>query len=60
MWNPNGRELFYRNVDKMMAVDVTTQPSLLAGKPRMLFEGRLPLLALSSATTMFRRTASAS
>jgi len=24
----------------MMAVDVTTQPSFAAGKPRMLFEGR--------------------
>jgi hypothetical protein len=40
VWNPNGRELFYRNGDKMMAVDVTTQPSFSAGKPRMLFEGR--------------------
>ncbi len=40
VWNPNGRELFYRNGDKMMAVDVTTQPSFTAGKPKMLFEGR--------------------
>ena len=40
VWNPNGRELFYRSGDKMMAVDVTTQPSFAAGKPRMLFEGR--------------------
>jgi Tol biopolymer transport system component len=39
-WNPNGRELFYRSGDKMMAVDVATQPSFTAGKPRMLFEGR--------------------
>ena len=38
-WNPNGRELFYRSGDKMMAVDITTQPSFSAGKPRMLFEG---------------------
>jgi len=39
VWNPNGQELFYRNGNKMMAVDVTTQPSFSGGKPRMLFEG---------------------
>ncbi|MFY9530722.1 MAG: protein kinase [Candidatus Acidiferrales bacterium] len=39
-WNPNGRELFYRSGDKMMAVEIATQPSFAAGKPRMLFEGR--------------------
>jgi dipeptidyl aminopeptidase/acylaminoacyl peptidase len=39
VWNRNGRELFYRNGDKMMAVDIATQPSFAAGKPRMLFEG---------------------
>ena len=39
VWNPNGRELFYRSGDKMMAVDIATQPGLTAGKPRMLFEG---------------------
>jgi Tol biopolymer transport system component len=38
--NPNGRELFYRKGDKMMAVDIATQPSFNAGKPRILFEGR--------------------
>jgi Tol biopolymer transport system component len=40
VWNRNGRELFYRSGDKMMAVDITTQPGFAAGKPRMLFEGR--------------------
>ena len=39
VWNRNGRELFYRNGDKMMAVDIATQPSFTAGKPHMLFEG---------------------
>jgi len=39
VWNPNGRELFYRSGDKMMAVDVATQPTFAAGKSRMLFEG---------------------
>jgi serine/threonine-protein kinase len=40
VWNPNGRELFYRSGDKMMAVDIATQPSFSVGKPRMLFEGQ--------------------
>jgi Tol biopolymer transport system component/predicted Ser/Thr protein kinase len=40
VWNPNGRELFYRSGDKMMAVDITTQPSFAAGKPKVLFEGQ--------------------
>jgi Tol biopolymer transport system component len=39
-WNANGRELFYRSGDKMMAVDIATQPSFTVGKPRMLFEGQ--------------------
>jgi Tol biopolymer transport system component len=39
VWNPNGRELFYRTGDKMMAVEITTQPRFSVGKPRMLFEG---------------------
>jgi eukaryotic-like serine/threonine-protein kinase len=39
-WNPSGAELFYRNGDKMMVVDIATQPSFLPGKPRVLFEGR--------------------
>jgi hypothetical protein len=38
-WSANGRELTYRNGDKMMAVDITTQPAFSAGKPKMLFEG---------------------
>ena len=40
VWNRNGREVFYRSGDKMMAVEITTQPSFIMGKPRMLFEGR--------------------
>jgi serine/threonine-protein kinase len=38
VWNPNGRELFYRNGDKMMAVDILTQSAFTAGKARLLFE----------------------
>jgi len=40
VWNRNGRELFYRNGNRMMAVDVMTQPTLSAGKARLLFEGQ--------------------
>ena len=39
VWNPKGRELFYRSGQKMMAVDYTEQPEFSAGKPKMLFEG---------------------
>jgi eukaryotic-like serine/threonine-protein kinase len=39
VWSRNGRELFYQNGDKMMAVDVSTVPNFSAGKPKMLFEG---------------------
>jgi Tol biopolymer transport system component len=49
VWNPKGGELFYRNGSKMMAVDVVTQPTLSAGKPRMLFEGAYVLSPRSSA-----------
>jgi len=38
LWNPNGRELFYRNGDEMLAVDISTSPTFSAGKPRELFE----------------------
>jgi serine/threonine protein kinase len=37
-WSPAGRELFYRQGSKMMVVDVMTQGSFSAGKPKMLFE----------------------
>jgi serine/threonine-protein kinase len=40
VWNPNGRELFYRSGDKMMAVDIAAQLSFTTSKPRVLFEGR--------------------
>jgi dipeptidyl aminopeptidase/acylaminoacyl peptidase len=39
VWNPNGRELFYRSGAKMMAVDIATQSSFSVGKPKVLFEG---------------------
>jgi hypothetical protein len=39
VWNRNGRELFYRNGNRMMAVEITTQPNFALGNPRVLFEG---------------------
>ena len=39
MWSRNGRELFYRSGNKMMAAEIATQPSFSAGKPKMLFQG---------------------
>jgi len=37
-WNRNGRELFYRSGDKMMALDVTIEANFSVGKPHLLFE----------------------
>jgi Tol biopolymer transport system component len=39
VWNRNGRELFYRSGNKLMAVEITIQPNFELGNPRMLFEG---------------------
>ena len=40
VWNPNGKEIFYRNGNKMMAVDVETTPDVKLSPPHVLFEGR--------------------
>jgi len=40
VWARSGKELFYRNMDKMMVVPVQTQPTFKAERPRTLFEGR--------------------
>ena len=41
VWSADGRELFYRNGDQMLAVAVVaTGATLTAGKPQVLFEGR--------------------
>jgi serine/threonine-protein kinase len=39
MWAHSGKELFYRNGDKMMAVSVRTEPAFEAETPTVLFEG---------------------
>ena len=41
VWNPNGREIFYREGNKMMAVDVTAADGdLKLSPPHQLFEQR--------------------
>jgi serine/threonine-protein kinase len=37
-WNPNGREIYYREGNRMMAVDVTLGPDPSLSPPRLLFE----------------------
>ncbi len=39
MWSQDGRELFYRNGEKMMAVAIATEPRLAPESPTLLFEG---------------------
>jgi eukaryotic-like serine/threonine-protein kinase len=47
IWNRNGKELFYRNGNKMMAVDVSTRPDLLLSQPRQLFEQRYAFFTIT-------------
>ncbi|MCZ6768011.1 MAG: protein kinase [Acidobacteria bacterium] len=35
-----GQEIFYRNGEKMMAVDIITEPAFASGKAKLLFEGK--------------------
>ena len=39
IWRRDGKELFYRNGDRMMAVTMEMGPPLRAGKPVQLWEG---------------------
>lgn len=39
IWSRDGRELFYRNGDAVMAVSVRTKPSLILEMPKTLFHG---------------------
>ena len=39
LWSPDGRELFYRNGDTTMAVEVETESTFKSGKPQTLFRG---------------------
>jgi len=48
LWAANGSELFYRQGDKVLAVDVTTHGRFEFGTPRLLFEGPYRLNGLDS------------
>jgi eukaryotic-like serine/threonine-protein kinase len=37
-WARNGREIFFFSGDKLMSVDIETQPSFKAGTPHALFQ----------------------
>jgi serine/threonine-protein kinase len=39
LWSPDGRELFYRIGNSIMAVEVEADPTFSAGKPTILFQG---------------------
>jgi eukaryotic-like serine/threonine-protein kinase len=38
IWSPDGARLYYRSGSKLMAVDVTTEPSFTAAAPELLFD----------------------
>jgi serine/threonine protein kinase/Tol biopolymer transport system component len=46
-WTANGRELFYRLGDKIMAVDIQTETAFTMGKPKLLFENTLELFGMA-------------
>ena len=39
LWARTGRELFYREGDKVLVVDVQTEPEFTLGTPKLLFQG---------------------
>jgi serine/threonine-protein kinase len=43
VWSRDGRTLFYLQGQRMMSVEITTQPLFKAGLPRFLYEGRFEL-----------------
>jgi hypothetical protein len=38
-WSSDGRELFYRNEEQTMSVDILTEPEFTPMKPKVLFVG---------------------
>jgi hypothetical protein len=40
VWSRDGRELFYRNGDAVMAVPIALRPAFSAGLPHPLFKGQ--------------------
>jgi Tol biopolymer transport system component len=48
LWSPDGREIFYRNDDAVMAVSIKTAPSFSIETPRILFRGTYDSNTLSA------------
>jgi eukaryotic-like serine/threonine-protein kinase len=48
VWAHNGRELFFRQGEKVMAAQVDFAPAFAASRPRLLFEGRYEVSFLVS------------
>jgi eukaryotic-like serine/threonine-protein kinase len=48
LWRRDGKEIFYRVVNKLMAAEVQLAPRLAIGKPRILFEGDIEDYDISS------------
>ena len=38
LWAPDGRQIYYRQADKVVAVSVETEPEFQPGRPQTLFE----------------------
>ena len=54
IWAKNGRELFYRNGDKMMAVAISEKDDRLEpGTPTLLFEGRFAVSTVSGSDAWY-------
>ena len=45
LWGPDGDTLFYRNGEKLLSVSVQTEPDVVFGTPRLVFEGTYDLTA---------------
>ena len=61
VWARNGRELFYRNGQKMIAVEITARPTFAAARPRLLFEApyivRIPAMCRRPANYAAKKVA---
>ena len=40
VWSPDGREMFFRQDDRMLVVDLAYEPGFHASRPRVLFTGK--------------------
>ena len=55
LWSRDGRELFFRSGNRMMAVDVTLAPAFSTRTPHVLFEGNYDRIGWGEPTTTFHR-----